>query len=304
MVLFTPTGGDLAEWVPLPSGRNGYRQGATRGHVRCYWDGSEGMGVHIVASGQGVDQLEAEGVIRGWEGPDGFACTLLAHQAELSRIDVAFDDRVGYLTPARIEGACREGRCVTRWKQADPRAKINLVDGSTGGWSLYLGSRSSRICARFYDKRAEQAEKGNVTEGHWMRCELEARDERADALLGLIATVGVGACRNVLFNYVDFKREGETDSNRSRWATCDWWSEFLGEVSKLRLSTAQVVQTLERSATWFRRQIAPTFALLMASSRHGEEWLQHQFEQGVARLKPWQWAALDLAGGKPVPSVT
>ena len=297
MAYFSPPGADLAEWSPLPSGRHGYRQGVVRGALRVYWDGSEGMGVHVVASGDGCRQLEAEGVVQAWEGPSGFAADLLARGATVSRVDVAMDDRAGLLTTERIEGAINEGRCVSRFHHADPRARRKLTDGSRGGWSVYLGSGQSRLRVRFYDKAAEQAEKGVTVEGPWMRCELQARDERGDWVLSALAGEGMVAVAGLLFNYVQFKEAGE-DSNRSRWRACEWWMDFLGHVERRRCAIAAVVPTLERAANWFRKQIAPTFALLRFSAEHGDAWLDEVFASGAARLKEWQLAAL----APPLPS--
>ena len=292
LCLFTPSDCDLSDWTPLPCGRSGYKQGMTRGHIRVFFDGAEGMGVHVWASGEGVRQLEAEGVVSCWEGPEGFAAHLLDHGATFSRVDVAFDDRVGHLTPDRFDGAIREGRCVSRWRQADPRQKISLKDGSTGGWSVYLGNQQSRIRCRFYDKAAEQAEKGCVVDGHWVRAEIQARDERADGIMAVLAAEGLAPIAGLLFRYVDFKEPGSLDSNRARWRTCEWWSDFLNGVQKRALTVATTVQTLERAEAWVKRQVAPTLALLMLSRQHGWDWLLDQVGLGAERLRDWQLAAL------------
>lgn len=297
---FTPEGADPAQvWVVLPVGRNGYRQGAVRGKVRVYWDGAPGMGVHLDASGSGVRQLEAEGIITEWEGSEGFAAQLLAWNAYASRVDVALDDRVGHLTPARVQGAVDAGRCVSRFRVADPRQRIQLKDGLREGWSLYLGAPSSRIRVRFYDKAAEQASKGVQVDGHWVRCELQARDERAELVLKLLAKGGgLAAVAGLLFNYIDFKQESD-DTNRSRWRTCAWWSAFLGEVQKVRVSLSKVVREIETVAAWFQRQVAPSLALLWHSPAYGERFLLEMFSEGSKRLSKWQLAAIGC-GGSPL----
>ena len=290
---FTPASVELSEWAPLPCGRSGYRAGFVRGNVSVYYDGSEGMGVHVVAPGAGVDQLEAEGIVGGkWEGKDGYASRLLAAGASVSRIDVAMDDRSGLLTPERIQGAIDEGRVVSRFHYADPRGRINLADGSRGGWSVYLGANSSRVRVRFYDKAAEQAEKGVTVEGPWLRCEVQARNERGQWVLEQLAAVGPAAVAGLVFNYVQFKEPGDGDTNRSRWRACEWWLAFLGECEKRTCTVAQVVRSIEQVAEWFKRQVAPSFALLWHSLSHGEEWLVKALSQGSSRLKKWQLAAL------------
>lgn len=292
---FTPQSGEGEGWTELPCGRHGYRRGLVRGLLRVYHDGSEEMGIHVTASGQGCRQLEAEGIVRAWEGSQGFVARLLAAGAEASRVDIALDDRLGYLQPEGIEAAVREGRCISRFRQADPRSKINLKDGSAGGWSMYLGAASSRVRVRFYDKAAEQREKGCAVEGHWMRCELQARDERAEWVLHHLMTEGAPAIAGLVFAYVDFKEPGQEDTNRSRWRSCTWWMEFLGEVEKRRVTVAQVVRSIEQVAAWFKRQVAPSFAMLAAAGDYGRDWLEDALANGVARLKPWQWAAAGVS---------
>ena len=61
-------GPNVLGWEGLPNGRYGYQHGMVRGNVRVYCDGQEGMGIHVLASGEGCRQLEAEGLVTQWTG--------------------------------------------------------------------------------------------------------------------------------------------------------------------------------------------------------------------------------------------
>lgn len=292
--LFTPDAAPLP-WSDLPCGRHGYKSGKLRGNVRVYFDGAENMGVHVVCSGQGCRQLEAEGIVcqsLRWEGFLGLLANANVH---VSRCDWALDDRQGMLDPETIERYQRAGNVVSRWRKTRAGARDESVQtGETlTGWSRYWGKPSSRIMLRIYDKRAETQEKGHQDPGHWMRVELQARDERATGLVKAFAKSGTEAVTGLLFGYLDFKEPGE-DENKSRWKTAKWWLDFLTAVEKRRSTASADLRCLERAASWFRRQVAPVFALLAASPDHGQEWLDEQIAAGVSRMQSWHWQALGL----------
>src|SRR5207253_1091060 len=152
-----------------------------------------------------------------------------------------------------VEAAIGEGGCVSRFDKGHPRQDVNLADGTLGGWSFRFGSGKSDAGVRIYDKAKEQAEKGKQVEGHWMRVELQLRNERAAELMGLLAQAGcelgkLAAGR--LWAYLDFRVVDGTDSNKSRWACCAWWAAFVGNVEKVIWKGATVTQTLEKTARW------------------------------------------------------
>ena len=294
---FTPVGAGDDEWAELPCGRNGYRRGKVRGMVRAFFDGGEGMGVHVEASGQGCRQLEAEGVVGSWEGSEGFAARLLKAEACVTRIDVVFDDRLGYITPERVEAAVTEGRCVSKFKKSRPHVENDLKSGAqVGGWTRYFGSAQSKVRVRMYDKAEEQRQKGHQVEGPWVRAELQLRDQRGQWALERLTLPGaVADLAGLMLNYVDFKEGQGEDTNRSRWKTCRWWMDFLCNAEKCRCTVATAVRTLEGAAEWIQRQVAPTLALLLNAKGYGADFFEAALEQGHQRLKHWQWALLTSA---------
>jgi phage replication initiation protein len=293
--LFDGKGTDEGNWAALPVGHRGYKQGLLRGHVRVYFDGAEGMGVHVSCSATACRQLEAEGLVGSWE---EFAGRLLAAGAEPARVDVAFDDRAGALDTSLMEASVRGGECVSRFRKSPRYEVLNLETGQEAtGWSRYFGTAASRLRVRMYDKQAEQIEKGKSDPGHWVRVELQARDERAEWVLKALRGEGVSQVAGLLLGYIDFKERGE-DSNRSRWKTCRWWWDFLGQVEKETCTVAKDPPTVEEVAAWIWRQVAPALALVRFAGSHGEEWIADTIAAGAARWKERHWKALAVANGE------
>jgi len=79
-----------------------------------------------------------------------------------------------------------------------------------------------------------------------MICELE------------IGTIAFGTLKN----YLNFVEASETDTNKSRWEVSGFWTKFLGEVEKLKLTIAKEKRTLKQIKDWIIRQVGPSLALL------------------------------------------
>jgi phage replication initiation protein len=279
--------GARQEWSDADQGGGGYLYCKMRGDVKVFYGGREDMGVHVVATGKGCRQLEAEGLVEeGWQGVVGW---LLELRANITRIDFAADDRNGLLSLDKVQGAIDAGQVVSRFKQSRTMEAKLLKDGTSKGRTIYFGSSMSEMAVRMYDKAKEQLLGEDV---HWIRVEVQARKGRAQALAGAFVQGGFVAVVGVLRGYLDF-RESSSDSNRSRWRSCDWWLSFLGWASKLKLGIAPLIRTLEKSYSWIQKQVAPTLAMLALAVPDWPKTFGFLLSNGVARLRPWQ---LSLVG--------
>nr|WP_255350589.1 hypothetical protein [Anoxybacillus sp. KU2-6(11)] len=98
-----------AEFFQLKNGKYGYKQGvAFQGNpvLSVYYDGADDMGIHLEMTGQGCRLFELHTSIN-WH--ELFYRLVYEYEVNITRLDVAIDDFVGYfkinsLVKKKIEG--------------------------------------------------------------------------------------------------------------------------------------------------------------------------------------------------------
>jgi phage replication initiation protein len=213
-------------------------------------------------------------------------------RGRVRRVDFALDDRRGLLTYERLWAAVRSGACLSRAREVHGLEGAEASSGERRGWTLYVGSRSSQAVIRLYDKAAEQH-----TEGAWVRCELEAKSDFADALARAVLAESVDVVLEQLNRRLRFAVP-TGDGNRGRWPVAPWWAEFIGSLERGAPLTCGEPQeaTLARMREYVRRQAGPALAALMLADGGDLSWLSEVFADGERRLQPKHRAALALAG--------
>ena len=84
---------------------------------------------------------------------------------------------------------------------------------------------------RIYDKAAER----ELENCHWIRVELQMRDEIATGFISGLQRNPVGIhFRGVLHNYLRYVRDPGTDVNMSRWPMAAYWEKLLEGVEQIR----------------------------------------------------------------------
>lgn len=217
-----------------------------------------------------------------------------------TRVDIAFDDKVGLVDLETVGDAVRAGDYTSRYRP--PR---ELVDHDKGGRTFYFGSPSSDSQLVIYDKLRERKanDRADEVEGldHWVRVELRLRRERANAAARELRERGRSAWSyfaGVLKGMLDFKVRGESD-RKTRWETAPWWHAFLGFAAKATLTVEGKVRTLADVQSWFVNQVAPTLALLEQGMGFDEFWsfAFRTAEDGRARMGPRHELVLQSVGG-------
>jgi len=213
-------------------------------------------------------------------------------RGRVRRVDFALDDRRGLLTYERLWAAVRSGACLSRAREVHGLEGAEASSGERRGWTLYVGSRSSQAVIRLYDKAAEQH-----IEGAWVRCELEAKSDFADALARAVLAESVDVVLEQLNRRLRFAVP-TSDRNRGRWPVAPWWAEFVGSLERGAPLTCGEPQeaTLARMREYVRRQAGPALAALMLADGGDLSWLSEVFADGERRLKPKHRAALALVG--------
>lgn len=143
----------------------------------------------------------------------------------ITRLDVAFDDHSGVLNLDKLYRDCVSENFVSRFNAWQAMK-------SSEGITIYHGSPKSDVRFRIYDKAKERKRE---EEGHWVRFEIQMRDDRAQQFVNLmllqpIGTVFVG----VLNNYLRYVQR-TSDSNNRRWPTRKYWRDFIGCAEKFSL---------------------------------------------------------------------
>ena len=162
---------------------HGYLDRITFGGVNIHFNGREDMGVWLEMSGQGCRTFETFG--------NGDYEQLFDYVLEnpddlhITRLDVAYDDHEGVLDMEQLKKDTLEDSYISKWE----KGKVILGHGSGKGEdTLEFGSMKSAIFLRIYNKAAERG----FIDRHWLRVELQMRDERALSFLSLKRTWGLG----------------------------------------------------------------------------------------------------------------
>ena len=153
----------------------------------------------------------------------------------VTRLDLAYDDHSGLLNIWQMKRDIEDRNYISKSKKSliiwsDDQEK------DIQGLTLQIGSKSSPVLIRIYDKAAER---GYGKERHWIRVELQLRDDRAHEALKLLfqrESVGIVAS-GIIRNYCCFVTP-TSDTNRSRWPIAEYWQRVLEGMEKLRVWVA------------------------------------------------------------------
>lgn len=204
-------------------GAHGYRDRKYFSCISVHYNGREDMGVWVEMSGQGCRTFESLSA-KSWDDLFGW---IAAQQLKITRLDVAFDDHTGILDIDEVVEDTRRKHYVSR---SDYWETVLSSKGST----VQIGSPQSKVLVRIYDKAAERhCEPGT----HWVRVEMQLRDDRALQFTKIPMTVGE-AFSGVLLNYLRYVIPDDTDTNKWRWQMTDYWLDMLEVLTPIRIYTA------------------------------------------------------------------
>ncbi len=210
------------------------------------------------------------------------------NNCNITRLDVAFDDFTGLLDLSKMYDQILKGHYVS------PFGKFQYIHDLsnsrpipfTSGESLCLGSMSSKVFFRVYDKKLER-NRDDIE--HWVRFEMQLRDE---------------AAYGFLVNYYDFNKDiGKTflsivnkyirfvtpsgDSNISRWNVAPWWRRFVNTCGDISLySPKDIDYNIYRVNDYVLNQAGNSIDVLIQVL--GEEQFMKLLRERKTKLKPRQ----------------
>lgn len=255
---------------PVNRGLNGYKKRHTCGLATILSEGSPEMGLHVILSGDALDDIPVDALT--------LIRRILATGGSVARIDIAIDDFEKKLNLNKMMADARAARCRTRMSEIGFYESINSASAVQTGLTMYVGSRSSDIYFRYYDKRLESIKSGISAEdlpSHWVRGEIEVKGRAAKKLSALLVSPlsddsGVPLdiepltmIAPALFRqYMTFCAPS-SDPNRSRWKPAKYWTDFLETDLKISLSNLAPKTDMDRRRKWFSRCCATTMVGLM-----------------------------------------
>ena len=211
-------------------------------------------GIHFDITGQGCRYLQSIHKNHNWK---IFFKQLQALKLKnMTRLDLAFDDYQERLSIQEMHEKVERKELVSKLRNFKYfRSGSTLQGDKVTGETLYIGS-AKRIQFRFYDKLQERKAKYHEVDPSitsWQRYEIQVRHEQAKELMEMIIEKdNIGQVAMGLFKeYLSFRDEDVTDSNRSRWAVSEFWEKFIGDVQAVHLSMIYPESTIAKSIAWF-----------------------------------------------------
>ena len=295
--------------TPVPAhGNRGYASSAGIGAARIFWDGrgSANGTVHLQLLGQALrewelyHQRDAVELVR----------LVVARGGRLTRLDLAHDDREGVLDLDKMRrctipdrrrrhqsgddpsGPARGIR--TRFKGVDEHWGRQTKEGNEHRKGLTFGSGKSHALLRIYDKALEQ---NAPDEGHWIRLELQLRDDRAQVIAERMhegEDMGT-LLRQTVSHYLAFIQR-TSDTNASRAKLTPWWRRWLRGCTPRKLGVPDLPATLLRRIRWMMVAWPKQLALLQAAmgKKGSTKFLRRLTVGGWARLLACPTAHGDL----------
>lgn len=250
----------FCEWV-CSNGFYGYRKRFWCSGMHIHYDNPDVPGILVEMSGTGCRAFETFSenlrvsdsgeVCADWISI--FTDILHRNDFIITRLDIAFDDKTGCIPLSRFCSDVMAGNFVSKFK-SDTGIRLEAHPGNIGQ-TVYLGSPSSELRFRVYDKAFERGftsvavNQGNSISStvnvssalqqenasHWVRFEMQARRDRAFYFLQELekAEYDIGnVFARVIANYFRIVKPSE-DTNKRRWETADYWAALIGDVLPL-----------------------------------------------------------------------
>ena len=250
-------------------GRYGYDNAYTLdGIINVFYSSKRSdMGVHVEMTGQGVRKYETIMEVDKVTWRQVFEH--LRTFATFSRIDLALDEYEGLVGFADIIKKIERGEHVGRCRSF----KVIRGRGSNGehtGTTIYMGSNKSDLMLRVYEKNYERQAKGyEIDVPIWNRWELVLKHEKANDFVTRYLEDGYSfgsLFGGILADLIRFVEPGE-DTNKSRWQTCTWWSDFLAMAEPIQLKGKEYQPSLAKTLNWIENSTVTAIKGLSAIAK-------------------------------------
>ncbi len=202
--------------------------------ININFGGDKQEGVWLEMTGKGCRAFESYGH-GNWKAL--FDEVLSDGDYHITRLDVAYDDHIGVLDLKVLADNVHQGNYVTEFRKS---GVIHEYAGGQEAITIYHGSPKSDVYFRIYDKAIER---NREDEGHWVRFEIQLRDDHAKSFLDLMVLQNVGdVFAKTVNKYIRYVENPGTDTNKRRWPVAAFWYNFISTSEKVKLYVAPGVE--------------------------------------------------------------
>ena len=192
-----------------------------------------------------------------------FSEVLAAYEPRCSRLDIAVDDlhRVGSMDDWLEASKAKNYTGVRRSKEIVSRS----LDSEDTGITIYFGSAQSEKMIRVYDKFIESGGRINCIriEGQFRKSYAEAAFNQLESCIKECLGDLPKTLAGIIFGQFSVIDRASGDKNIARKSLLPWFSRILKAVgSGIKLRLPRPEKTLEKTAHWVERAVAPSLAML------------------------------------------
>ena len=213
--------------------------------IRVYYDGRNDMGSHVRFTGNSVSWYSKHfDILRIFQ-------VVVSSLGKFTRIDIALNLYNFAFTIDFLNSKISDGLVSSQWRSVSEFKQRDMNCNLTGN-TLYLGSRTSNVFLRFYDKFLESKEEKWK---NFERLEIEYKSDAAN-IIGTLTAQG-DDIRDLFFGtlYKYLKVFAyERGNNKSRWPPCPIYNSMYKNAQELKLTYPEVEMTLDQVKETFRRQ--------------------------------------------------
>ena len=266
--------------------------------IKISLGGTAGYDSYVNLSGKGCRTLEdLHGKDFSWY---DLLCLLRIYKVSFRRIDIAVDDD---------SGAFDVRKCVRYYEQGMIAGSCRTFKYTLGAEEIfYAGSPQSNVLLRIYNKALERGYDDGLKDGKpWLRSELQLRNEAAEQIImewcgNPISTKTFSDLQTIysghLLNHCRFLTKQNPGPHSDRIPTAKWWSDFLGDVQKIKFVSAPGSDyNLQRCHRYLREQAASSIKAYIMACGITPDQLYKEFTSEGIKLNPDQEYMIKMMRG-------